>query len=123
MAMPDLLSRCFKQVVMAQSGLLIVSAVLAGLFYGLQEGVSIAFGAGLAMFNTILARRSILRSSELAYRQPDASMLPVFSGLIQRLIVFAGGFSAGVMILSLQPLPIIIGFALAQFGYLACKMR
>ena len=121
--MPDSLSRCFKQVVIAQAGLLIVSAIFTGLFYGLYEGISIVFGAGLAMFNTILARRSILRSSELAYRQPDASMLPVFSGLIQRLIVFAGGFSAGVIILSLSPLPIVIGFALAQFGYLACRMR
>ena len=121
--MPDSLSRCFKRVVIIQSGLLIASSIFAGLFYGLVEGISIAFGAGLAMFNTILARRSILRSSELAYRQPDASMLPGFSGLIQRLIVFAGGFSAGVIMLSLQPLPIITGFALAQFGYLASKMR
>ncbi len=123
MPMPDLLSRCFKQVVIAQAGLLIASAIFTGLLSGMYEGVSIAFGAGLAMFNTILARRSISRSSELAYRQPDASMLPVFSGLIQRLIVFAGGFSAGVILLDLQPLPIVIGFALAQFGYLACKMR
>ena len=121
--MSDSLSRCFKQVVIAQVGVLIASAGFSGLFYGLDAGASIAFGAALAMFNTILARRSILRSSELAYRQPDASMLPVFSGLIQRLIVFAGGFSTGVIVLSLQPLSIVIGFALAQFGYLACKMR
>lgn len=121
--MTDSLSRCFKQVVIAQLGLLIVGALFAGVFYGAVEGFSIMLGAGLALFNAILARRSIVRSSELAYRQPDASMLPVFSGLIQRLLVFAAGFSGGVIMLSLSPLPIVVGFALAQFGYLACRMR
>lgn len=119
----DSLSRCFKQVVIAQFGLLVLGALCAGLFYGLVEGGSIVLGAGLAMLNTVLARRSILRSSELAYRRPDASMAPVFSGLVQRLIVFAAGFSGGVILMSLSPLPIVFGFALAQLGYLACKMR
>jgi hypothetical protein len=49
-------------------------------------------------------------------------MLPVFSGLVQRLIVFAAGFTGGVLLWGLLPLPILIGFALAQLGYLACKM-
>ena len=121
--MPDSLSRCFRQVVLTQLGILVVSVSTIGIVFGLNSGFSILLGASLAMLNTLLARRSILRSSELAYQQPDASMLPVFSGLLQRLIVFAAGFSGGVVILSLSPLPIVVGFGLAQLGYLACKMR
>ncbi len=121
--MSDTLSRCFKQVVIAQLSLLFAGVLIAGLLYSREVAYAFALGAGLAMFNTILARRSIQRSSELAYKQPDASMLPVFSGLIQRLILFAAGFSGGVVILNLLPLPILIGFAITQIGYLACKMR
>jgi len=48
-------------------------------------------------------------------------MLPVFSGLVQRLAVFAVGFAAGVLLWGLLPLPMLAGFALTQFGYLACR--
>jgi len=121
--MSDQLSRCFKQVMRAQLSLAIVLLVVALLFYGRVTGASVLLGAVLAIANTLLSRRSIQRASVLAYKRPDASMLPVFSGLIQRLMMFAAGFSGGVLILNLSPLPILIGFALTQTGYLACKMR
>ena len=120
--MSDRMSRCFKQVILAQLGWLVVSTLLVSLIFSLAHGIAIAFGAGLAIVNTVLSRRSILRASELAYTQPDAAMLPVFSGLLQRLAVFAAGFAGGVLLWGLLPLPILIGFALAQLGYLACKM-
>jgi len=121
--MSDSLSRCFKQVVIAQAVLLFAGALIAAVVFGRIEAYAFMVGAVLSMLNTLLARRSIRRSSELAYRQPDASMLPVFSGLLQRLILFAAGFSGGVLMLGLPPLLILAGFAITQIGYLACKMR
>jgi hypothetical protein len=115
------LSGCFKQVMLAQAGLLLVSALVLSLAFSWNHGLASAFGAGLAMFNTILARRSIVKASKLAYTQPDVVMLPVFSGLVQRLLVFAVGFAVGVSLWSLLPLPLLAGFALTQFGYLACR--
>jgi hypothetical protein len=115
------LSGCFKQVMQAQVAILLVSAAMAGLVFSLNHGLSAAFGASLAIFNTILARRSIQRASALAYTQPEVVMLPVFSGLLQRLTVFAAGFAAGVLLWGLLPLSILAGFALTQLGYLACR--
>lgn len=119
--MPDKLSGCFKQVMQAQVGMLLTGTLLAGLMFSLNHGLAVAFGASLAIFNTILARRSIQRASALAYTQPEVVMLPVFSGLVQRLIVFAAGFAVGVLYWGLLPLPLLVGFALTQFGYLACR--
>jgi len=115
------LSSCFRQVIQAQLGLLFAGALVTALIFSINHGFAFAFGAGLAMFNTILARRSVQRASELAYTQPDVVMLPVFSGLVQRLIVFSAGFAAGVLWWGLLPLPILAGFALTQSGYLACR--
>jgi len=115
------LSGCFKQVMQAQLGLLFAGALVAGLIFSVNHGLASAFGASLAIFNTILARRSVQKASELAYTQPDVVMLPVFSGLVQRLIVFAAGFSGGVLLWGLLPLPMLAGFALTQLGYLACR--
>ena len=119
--MSDKLSSCFKQVMLAQAGLLFVSALVLSLVFSLNHGLASAFGASLAMFNTMIARRSIVRASELAYTQPDVVMLPVFSGLVQRLLVFAAGFAVGALVWGLLPLPMLAGFALTQFGYLACR--
>jgi hypothetical protein len=115
------LSGCFKRVMQAQVGILLTGTLLASLAFSLNHGLATAFGAGLAIFNTILARRSIQRASALAYTQPEVVMLPVFSGLVQRLIVFVAGFSAGVLFWGLLPLPLLAGYALTQFGYLACR--
>jgi len=49
-------------------------------------------------------------------------MLPVFSGLIQRLFLFSAGMLVGIVLLHLLPLYILIGFIILQAGYLACKM-
>ena len=119
--MTDDLSGCFRQIMQAQAGLLIAGSLILALIFGLDHGLATAFGAGLAILNTIIALRSVQRASELAYSQPDVGMLPVFSGLVQRLIVFAAGFSAGVLLLGLLPIPLLAGFALAQAGYLACR--
>lgn len=121
--MSDRLSQCFKQVVLAQLLISGSSFAVVAIFFDLDHGAAVVLGASLAIVNTLLSRRSIQRASELAYQKPDMSMLPIFSGLIQRLMVFAAGFAAGVVWLSLAPLPILIGFILAQFGYLACKMQ
>ncbi|MEE9448188.1 MAG: ATP synthase subunit I [Arenicellales bacterium] len=107
----------------AQLALLVAGALLASFMAGLNHGLAAAFGASLAMMNTFLSKRSIRRASELAYTKPDASMLPVYSGFVQRLVLFACGFFIGVSILALLPLPLLLGFILSQFGYLACSMK
>ena len=120
--MTDRLSDCFKRVVTTQLGLLLVTFLVASLGFSTGHGLAAALGGGLAILNTVLARRSIIRASKLAYTQPDVGMLPVFSGLLQRIFVFAAGFAGGVLLLGLPPLPVIAGFVLVQLGYLACKM-
>ena len=120
--MTDRLAGCFKQVVVMQLGLLLMTFIVASLAFSIWHGLATALGGGLAILNTVLARRSIIRASKLAYTQPDVGMLPVFSGLLQRIFVFAAGFAGGVMLLGLPPLPVIAGFVLVQLGYLACKM-
>jgi len=107
---------------LAQLGLMCAVFLVAAVVFSVNHGVATAFGASLAMVNTIFSRRSIKKASELAYTQPDLGMLPVFSGLLQRMTVFAAGFSGGVLLFGLLPLPILAGFALAQLGYLACRM-
>lgn len=119
--MIDRLSRCFKQVLIAQLIILVLGALCSAVFLNMGFALAIAYGASLALLNTVLSKRSIQRAGELAYQQPDLSMMPVFTGLVQRIVLFAAGFASGVVLLGLLPIPVLIGFGLAQTGYLACK--
>ena len=120
--MTDRLAVCFKQVVNTQLGLLLLAFIVASLLFDVARGLATVIGGGLAILNTVLARRSIIRASKLAYTQPDVGMLPVFSGLLSRIFVFAAGFAGGVLVLGMAPLAVIAGYAFVQLGYLACKM-
>lgn len=118
----DRLARCFRQVIVAQAMLTVAVMIIAALAAGLSAVLSSLLGAVLAMVNTWITQRSIQKSSDLAYATPDMAMLPVFSGLVQRLLVFATGILVGVLLLQLLPLYILVGFIVLQLGYLACKM-
>ena len=118
----DRLARCFRQVILAQAGLALMVVVVLLLSVSLRAALSSSLGVALAMVNTWVTRRSIQKSSALAYAQPELSMAPVFTGLVQRLALFAGGMLAGITILHLLPLYILIGFIILQLGYLACRM-
>ena len=118
----DKLARCFRQVVSAQVVLACLAISVVWLLVGSVAALSSLLGSVLALSNTWITQRSIQKSSELAYASPDMSMLPVFSGLIQRLVLFSAGMLVGILVFHLLPLYILTGFIVLQLGYLACKM-
>ena len=118
----DKLARCFRQVVSAQVVLACLAISVVWLSVGSVAALSSLLGSVLALSNTWITQRSIQKSSELAYASPDMSMLPVFSGLIQRLVLFSAGMLVGILVFHLLPLYILTGFIVLQLGYLACKM-
>lgn len=117
------LQTCFRIVAISQFAIGLLSAFCVAWLYETELGIAIAFGSSLAILNTFISQRSMQRAGQLAYTALESSMLPVFIGLIQRLIIFAAGFTGGVIILKLSPLYLLIGFGLAQFGYLASMYR
>ncbi len=119
--MIDRLSRCFRQVVAAQSIIWLLASLIALIFFGALMARSTAFGGAIAIINTWLAWRSVKKSSELAYQQNDLGMLPLLSGWVQRLILFAASLTIGVVQFGLLPLGMVTGFVLTQIGYLACR--
>ena len=72
---------------------------------GLQRAKAAAFGALLGMLATVVTARSVLKSGEAAARHPAGlAILPVYSGLLVKLLLVAGGAFAGLVWLQLGPL-------------------
>ena len=84
---------------------------------GAEAAQATAYGGGIAALNTWLLGRRVLRASEVAKTHPGQETMVLYVGVIQRFVVVLMLFGLGMGWLGLQPVPLLIGFAVAQLGY------
>ncbi len=80
------------------------------------------YGSVLAIAGTILSARSIRRATK-AVSSPDDStahlaMTPIFSGLLNKLLIVGGGIGFGLIYLKLVPIEMLISYIVVQFASL-----
>ena len=81
------------------------------------------YGAILGMVSTMLSKRSVSRSSQAATTTPHYAMLPVYMGLLNKLLIVGGGLAAGLVILGLVPIFIVSGYLASQLALIVVAMR
>ena len=90
----------------------------AGFLYG--EGpaaLAILYGGAIAWTNTLLLAWRLQRCKR--HPQADASrdLRAAYASTIERFVMVAGLFTAGVYSMQLMALPLLIGFILGQLAY------
>jgi len=85
---------------------------------GLVRAKSVAFGSLLGILATVVTARSVIKSSSAVAENPYFGMLPVYSGLLFKLVIVAGGTFAGLVYLGLGPLMVVLGYITMQAGYM-----
>ncbi len=76
------------------------------------------YGALLGMAGTLLSRRSVDRSSDAALRAPQSAMVPIYLGLLNKLLVVGGGLALGMVALGFGPIYIVSGYIVTQLALL-----
>jgi len=76
-----------------------------------------AYGGGVAMLSAWLNGRRVLRATEIAKTHPGQETMVLYVGVVQRFVVAVTLFGLGMGWLGLQPVPLLIGFAVAQLAY------
>ena len=91
----------------------------AGAGYASLELVlkSAAFGSMLGIGNTLLSARSVKRSSEAVLVAPNFAMMPVYAGLVNKLILVAGGIALGLIGLGLGPVFVVLGYLVGHVAF------
>ena len=82
---------------------------------GRSTGSSI-YGSGLAIAGTILSARSVRRASEATRTSGNLAMIPIFSGLANKLVIVGGGIALGLIVLQLAPVELLISYIIVQFA-------
>ena len=68
--------------------------------------------------NTILLSNRLESAGEMAEDNPDAGVLSLYLGVIQRFVFVLVMFGVGMGVLKLLPPPMLGTFAIAQLGYM-----
>lgn len=124
----DALEHSARRVLILQAVLTVILTMLAfgyalmsqgsslGVTQGLVSAAGCIYGALLGMVNTMLSKRSVLRSSQAALKTPQYAMLPVYIGLLNKLLIVGGGLAIGLVALGLGPIFVVSGYLVTQLA-------
>ncbi len=95
--------------------------VITGFFYAYQGPLaaqSALYGGSIVMLNVWMMNRRVQAAIELAKVAPGTEVRILYLAAIQRFILTLILLGLGMGGLQLPPLPMVVSFAIAQFGYL-----
>jgi len=104
-------------LVALQLALVIVTALAFLLTVGGMAAQAAVYGGGVALLSTLLLGRRVLRAAELAKSAPGRETAVLYIGAVQRFVLILALFALGMGWLRLEPLPLLVGYAVAQIGY------
>jgi|SRR3569623_674145 len=108
-----------RRVVRAQAVLVFVVALSGAAIAGMDAGLAAAYGVLVALaVSAVLVWRE---QQSMAHPEWDQHrLLKVFIRVsVERLVLLIALLSLGLGVLKLEPLPLLLGLALAQFAWLA----
>ena len=102
-------------------GIQVVLSLLVGTLFWLRGGVSdgqaALFGGGCAIVGALLLVRRVRLAIDAARVSPGSETTVLFIGALQRFAIVLGLFVLGMGWLRLSPVPLLVGFAVAQAAF------
>lgn len=112
-----------SRVAMAQAGLAVVAALVAGAFAGPQAGLAVLYGGLVALAVSVVL---VLRERQ-SMRHPEWDQHRLFGVFVrtavERMLVLVALLALGFGVFGLAPLPLLLGWILAQLGWMVLARR
>ena len=115
----EVLRSGIRRVLVVQALVVVSIAIAWGLFgTGGPGALAALYGGGVAMVVTLLLGLRIQLASDVGATDKARGAAALYLGVLERYAVVLIGVGVGMGVLHLEPLPLILGFASAQTGYL-----
>ena len=85
--------------------------------------LGLLYGAAVGMMGTLLSKRSADRSSRAIVETPRYALLPVYIGLVNKLVIVGGGLAFGPIALGLGPIYVVSGYLVAMLAFVWVAVR
>ncbi len=85
--------------------------------------LGLLYGALVGMVGTMLSKRAADRSSRAIVDAPRLAMLPVYLGLVNKLLIVGGGLAFGPIFFGLGPILVVSGYLVSQAAFVWVAVR
>lgn len=110
-------NREIRRILLGQVVLGVIAAAIVFAFWGGNAAAAALFGAAVALLNSFTLAVSVQRAAAQAASEPGKAARCLFRGCVERLMLVVVILAVAMGWLKLNPLPLIGGFAVAQFAY------
>lgn len=100
------------RLLLMQSVAAVCVAVLVGAIYGSVAAVAAVYGGIMALIMTLMLAWRIDQAS-----RSSTAMRWLVLGAVERMVVVCIAFAVGIGLLGLVPVPMLIGFGVAELAY------
>lgn len=113
----------WRRLILIQVSLLVLTAVISLLLKGYELNFlgALFYGGAISIVSTLINVWRIRIATETAADNAALSMVELYKGFLLRMVVVMALLAIGFMALKLQPDALIIGFVVAQIGYLFAR--
>jgi len=113
-----LLSSGMRRIIVWQALIMLLTAGIIGLIHGYYSALSALYGTLVAIIITFLRGWRMQRFTIPSTMSPSWELAYIYFGALERFIGVVVGMGLGMGWLRLPPVPIIVGFSLAQLAYM-----
>lgn len=116
----QVLRSTLRRLMIVQALLALAAAIVYGavLRHGVPGAAATLYGGGIALVSTFISAWRLLRATEVAGASATRGMAELYIGAALRFVSVLALMALGMAVLKLDPLAIIVGFAVAQLAYL-----
>ncbi|GMQ91325.1 MAG: hypothetical protein BMS9Abin11_0633 [Gammaproteobacteria bacterium] len=107
-----------RRILIAQALLLLITATVAMLLQGWFAAVSALFGGVVTLLGTGWMAYRVYCAGELTRDNPGGGAVALYGGALIRFVFVITALAIGMGVLKLQPLFVLIGFAVTHLGYI-----
>jgi hypothetical protein len=118
----DALGRSVARVIRIQVALGLTLVVGALIWSQPTSALAAACGTALGVLGTMLSARGVTRASRRVGADSTPSVMPLYLGEIQKLLIIGAGVGFGLVILGLDAMFLLVGLALSQVGYVVASV-
>lgn len=113
-----------RKLLLVQVVLVLLAALGAQAYCGAFTAAEAAlYGGAIALINTLLQARRAMRAATLAGQDARLGAIGLYAGVVERFVFTLAAFAVGMGVLRLNPPALLIGFAVAQLGFVLARPR
>lgn len=112
-----------RNVLVVQAILILISVAALHLHYGESALLPAFYGGAVALTNTMMLSRRVAQAGEVAKDSPQQGVYVIALGAVQRFVFVLVALGLGLQFMRLDPIPLLVTFALAQLTYLLAAQK